>query len=212
MLKKRLMIGFLFGLFSALNVFGSESMLMSVYQPLFLSEGEDVLPAPVVCRVPLVASGPFPEICVTAICMPHPPLMSAYEKKVAQANGGSDEGDVNAASQAGITLECNVIDEHKFEIEWVFSKARPGRTNDALIRAMMECLEKTGGGKVVFFSKIVGGENFPEIREIILAKYPTKPVKKEEGEQGSAGQPATRSESDSEGGDKPQPESEGRSR
>tara|TARA_R110002049_G_scaffold65450_1_gene171903 strand:- start:719 stop:1492 length:774 start_codon:yes stop_codon:yes gene_type:complete len=31
-------------------------------------------------------------------------------------------------------------------------------------------------------------------------------------EQGSAGQPATRSESDSEGGDKPQPESEGRSR
>lgn len=32
------------------------------------------------------------------------------------------------------------------------------------------------------------------------------------GEQGSAGQPATRSESDSEGDDKPQPESEGRSR
>jgi hypothetical protein len=31
-------------------------------------------------------------------------------------------------------------------------------------------------------------------------------------EQGSAGQPATRSESDSEGSDKPQPESEGRSR
>lgn len=35
---------------------------------------------------------------------------------------------------------------------------------------------------------------------------------KQEGEQGGAGQPATRSESDSEGGDKPQPESEGRSR
>ncbi len=32
------------------------------------------------------------------------------------------------------------------------------------------------------------------------------------GEQGSAGQPATRSESDLEGGDKPRPESEGRSR
>ena len=33
-----------------------------------------------------------------------------------------------------------------------------------------------------------------------------------QAEQGSAGQPATRSESDSEDGDKPQPESEGRSR
>jgi hypothetical protein len=32
------------------------------------------------------------------------------------------------------------------------------------------------------------------------------------GEQGGAGQPATRSESDSEGGDKPQPEAEGRAR
>ncbi|WP_221285265.1 hypothetical protein [Haloferula luteola] len=35
---------------------------------------------------------------------------------------------------------------------------------------------------------------------------------KRQSEQGSAGQPATRSESGSEGGDKPQPESEGRSR
>jgi hypothetical protein len=36
--------------------------------------------------------------------------------------------------------------------------------------------------------------------------------RKKKGEQGGAGEPATRSESDSEGGDKPQPESEGRSR
>ena len=35
---------------------------------------------------------------------------------------------------------------------------------------------------------------------------------KDQAEQGSAGEPATRSESDSEGGDKPQPESERRSR
>ena len=34
---------------------------------------------------------------------------------------------------------------------------------------------------------------------------------KQQGEQAGAGQPATRSESDSEGGDKPEPESEGRS-
>ena len=37
-------------------------------------------------------------------------------------------------------------------------------------------------------------------------------TKNPEAEQASAGQPATRSESDSEGGDKPQPKSEGRSR
>jgi hypothetical protein len=36
--------------------------------------------------------------------------------------------------------------------------------------------------------------------------------KRQIDQQGGAGQPATRSESDSEGGDKPQPESEGRSR
>jgi len=39
-----------------------------------------------------------------------------------------------------------------------------------------------------------------------------EPAQKDKGEQASAGQPATRSESDLEGGDKPQPKSEGRSR
>lgn len=212
MLKKHLMSGFLFGLFSAFNVFGSESTLMSVYQPLLLSEGEVVKPDPVVCLIPLVASGPFPEISVTAICMPHPPLMSEYEKEIAKANGASREGDVNAASQAGISLECNVIDEQTYEIVWVFTKARKGMVNEALIRAMMECLEKTGKGKVVFYSKIVDGENFPEIREIIRAKHPTKPVKKEEGEQAGAGQPTTASESKPDGNQNPQPESKPASR
>ena len=39
-----------------------------------------------------------------------------------------------------------------------------------------------------------------------------RPDEENQAEQGSAGQPATRSESDSEGGDKHQPESDGRSR
>ena len=39
-----------------------------------------------------------------------------------------------------------------------------------------------------------------------------KPSQKQDGEQDGTGQPATRSKSDSEGGDKPQTESEGRSR
>ena len=37
-------------------------------------------------------------------------------------------------------------------------------------------------------------------------------IEKTEGQQDGAGQPATRPESDQEGGDKPQPDSEGRSR
>jgi hypothetical protein len=43
-------------------------------------------------------------------------------------------------------------------------------------------------------------------------EYPATITLKKKVEQGGAGQPATRSESDSEGGDKPQPESERRSR
>ena len=55
------------------------------------------------------------------------------------------------------------------------------------------------------FTIPLGGES-KELTEWLAS------LEKLKGEQGGAGQPATRSESDSEGGDKPQPESGGRSR
>jgi broad specificity phosphatase PhoE len=45
-----------------------------------------------------------------------------------------------------------------------------------------------------------------------VSKVPLKPLPETKGEQGGTGQPATRSQSKSEGSDKPQPEAEGRSR
>jgi hypothetical protein len=49
-----------------------------------------------------------------------------------------------------------------------------------------------------------------QVRDAISPKEVEK--KQKQAEQGGAGQPATRSEPDSEGGDKPQSEPEGRSR
>lgn len=61
--------------------------------------------------------------------------------------------------------------------------------------------------------------SYGDVREELqrIIKGEQKPVstltpQKTEGEQGGAGQPETRSESDSEGGDKPEPESKGRPR
>jgi len=51
-----------------------------------------------------------------------------------------------------------------------------------------------------------------ELYQAALLRHPRSANKNQKVEQDSAGQPATRSESDFEGGDKPQPESEGRSR
>jgi hypothetical protein len=48
--------------------------------------------------------------------------------------------------------------------------------------------------------------------KLFYQELPTKPAPKEEVKQAGTGQPATRSQSKSEGGDKPQPEAEGRSR
>jgi len=51
-----------------------------------------------------------------------------------------------------------------------------------------------------------------EVPEVVKERIPDLVRKIEQGEQGGAGQPATRSDSDPEGGDKPQPESGERSR
>jgi hypothetical protein len=64
-------------------------------------------------------------------------------------------------------------------------------------------IEPNADGSLTTSSLVQGGESY----EIALSQ-----AKNKKSEQGAAGQPATRSESDSEGGDKSQPESEGRSR
>ena len=65
-------------------------------------------------------------------------------------------------------------------------------------------------GKIVYASTSEDFRREYKIEE--FRKAITELIEKQAAQQGGAGQPATRSESDSEGGDKPQPESEGRSR
>ena len=61
-----------------------------------------------------------------------------------------------------------------------------------------------------YFCEWIDLENYSEgLRLVIASNFPTLPAK---AEQAGAGQPATRPESKSEGGDKPLPEAEGRSR
>jgi len=67
--------------------------------------------------------------------------------------------------------------------------------------------KKEPGDVRMYAWKIVG-----EGMELVYFGGDRSPLYFKRVEQAGAGQPATRSESDSEGGDKPQPESEGRSR
>ncbi len=65
---------------------------------------------------------------------------------------------------------------------------------------------------VIVFDLNLGGY-FPEVGDYLSFKVIGRlELEKDSGEQDGAGQPATPSESDSDGGDKPQPKSEGRSR
>jgi hypothetical protein len=82
----------------------------------------------------------------------------------------------------------------------------------------------TSSGLVVSFDKVLGRRQLNvEVWQITINGGAPRElegaddakvqfVRSKKAEQGSAGQPATRLESDSEGGDKPQPEAEGRSR
>jgi hypothetical protein len=149
----------------------------------------------------VIIGGAFPESPVHAVSLPH---------KIAGATEGFPEesnlivivgGDVRA--EWGQTEDQIIAD---------FSKAKvPENLGVTLIQVMKMtalCLEKTLGTQHEKPIKIKWLT--PDGVSLTDAKLPTE-IKKT-GEQAGAGQPATASESKTEGGEKPKPEAEGRSR
>ena len=69
---------------------------------------------------------------------------------------------------------------------WDFSQANPDLTNEALIKALLQCLEKTAGDRIGLYSKFKGIDRFPEFQKLIVAKFPEQT--NEQKEQDSRGQ------------------------
>jgi hypothetical protein len=147
---------------------GGENSLGTVYQPL-----DPMVDGSVVVReVPFVTSGPYPEVFFSAITLPHVPQQGTQQKT----------GDINVASRAGLSLRCESASagQKKLYIIWDFSKADPKLVNDELIDALLLCLEKTAGKVNVLYSKFVGEDRFPRLKNRILAQIPeqTEPQRK----------------------------------
>ena len=187
----------------------AERSLIDAYQPTSLlgTEGEgdplgtgEWIAATIVSR-PVLIGGAFPESPVRAVSLPH---------KIAGAPAGFPEesnlivivgGEVHA--EWGRTEDLVIAD---------FSKAKvPENLGVTLIQVMKMtavCLKKTLGTQHEKPIKIKWLA--PEGVSIADAKLPTE-IRKT-GEQAETGQAATHPEPKSGGGNKPQPEAEGRSR
>ncbi len=156
------LIGFL-----VLSAFGSEDLLTTVYQPLLYSEEGP----PVASPVPYGTAGPYPETYFNAITQQHPPLTSYPD------NG--TKGDVNAASRAGISISCDSATggQTKLYIIWDFTKANKDLVNKNLIKALLECLERTAGKNIHLYSKFIGADQFTEFKKMVETRYPKQTPK-----------------------------------
>ena len=144
-----------------LNAVGSENALVTIYQPLESWSDEKGV---VVRAVPFVTGGPFPEVSFQAITQEHIPQQSTPSK----------QGDINAASRAGISLSCDSLAaaQKKLLLVFDFTKAKPELLNEELIKALLQCIEKTAGKTIELRSKILGGENYPSFKKMIEVRIP----------------------------------------
>ena len=143
-----------------LDATGSENVLVTVFQPLStMSDG------PVVAReVPFVTGGAFPEIFFEAITKPHIPQQSTPSKA----------GDINLASLAGISLACDSLGpgQKKLLLTFDFTKANAELIDADLIKALLQCIEKTANKTIVLRSKFLGAEKYPSFKKMIEAQIP----------------------------------------
>lgn len=145
---------------TVLGAYGSQNSLTTIYQPLDpMADGTVV-----VREVPFVTGGAYPEVFFTAITRPHIP------QQFTQA----PVGDINVASRAGLSLSCEsaATSQKKLYITWDFSKADPKALNEDLIKALIECLEKTSGKSIVLYSKFIAADKYPQFRKLIEARFP----------------------------------------
>ncbi|WP_395750926.1 hypothetical protein [Prosthecobacter sp.] len=142
---------------------GSENALVTVYQPLDpLSDGSVEVRA-----VPFVTGGAFPEILFSAITRPHIPQQSTPRKV----------GDINLASLAGISLECQLLEPEAVLLVFDFTKADPALTTEDVMKAVLQCVEKTAG-KYRLCSRIVAGDRFPLFTKMIEIQIPRETASK----------------------------------
>jgi hypothetical protein len=141
-----------------LNAIGSENSLCTVYQPLDpMADGTAV-----VREVPFVTGGAFPEVLYEAITQPHIPQQRTPQK----------EGDINMASRAGISLSCQFLKPKKLLLVLDFTKANQELVNVELIKALLQCIEKTADKTTVLHSRILGGEKYPSFKKMIEDRVP----------------------------------------
>lgn len=141
---------------------GSEVIVGSVYLPI--NPGVD---SPVAVReVPYATSGAFPEVWFDAITQPY----------IVQQGAKAKGFDMNLASLAGVKISCEsaAAGQTKLYITWDFTKAHPKLVNEALVNGLLKCLEKTAGGSIGLYTKVVGGEKFPEAVEQVLKRIPAQ--------------------------------------
>jgi hypothetical protein len=121
--------------------------------------------------------------------------------------------DVNPVSHAGITIEYGV---HGISIDYSKAGAESRQDRDllrAIVTCLYRCMDNSGSSKPPKVPiEIVGVVENSVLHAELQACERERKRKEPTAEQGGAGQPATRTESKSEGGDKPQSQSEGRSR
>lgn len=147
---------------SVFTSIASEVIVGSVYLPV--DPGVD---APVVVReVPYATSGAFPEVWFDAITQPY----------IVQQGRKAKGFDINLASRAGVKITCEsaAAGQTKLYITWDFTKAHPKRVNEALIEGLLDCLEKSSGGSIGLYTKVVGGEKFPKAVAQVLNRIPAQ--------------------------------------
>jgi hypothetical protein len=146
-------------------------------------------------------------------------VMPCYAERNSPSQRDQDENevDVNPASIAGIGLSVDGIGaDSTYDVTIHYDKVKEQHwlVDAQLLRVLVQCIYQYGDSitdfKVRF--KLKGIPKESELHAVLEKCVEDRKKTTTKAEQGGTGQPATRPESKSEGGDKPQPEAEGRSR
>jgi len=113
-------------------------------------------------EIPFVTGGPFPEVCFWAITQEHIP----------QQRTPHEVSDINVASRAGISLGCELLERQKLLLVFDFTKANPELVSNELIKAPLQCIQKTTNKTTDLRSKFLGAEKYPSFKKMIEARIP----------------------------------------
>lgn len=199
------------------------------------SAGEDqlvLIPKPVwdgetmsIVQIPLISGfgGAFESYC-KRIGSPYlAERISPHRRDV-----NDNEEDVNPVSIAGIRVSAKMLDSNsEYEITIDYTKVEDGiwidnakrihshHLHTELLRVILQCVYQCGDNTFPHFKArfiLLGANKESDLHAELAKSIEERARLAGRAEPAGTGQPATRSESKSEGGDKLQPESEGRTR